>query len=46
LLMARKVEISEFMTKAVERNLVRHGIERIRGHARFLPGRCVEVEKA
>ena len=33
------------MTKAVERNLVRHGIERIRGHARFLPDRRVEVEK-
>ena len=33
------------MTKAVERNLVRHGIERIRGRARFLPGRRVEVEK-
>jgi NAD(P) transhydrogenase len=31
LLMARKLEVSEFMTKAVERNLVRHGIERIRG---------------
>ena len=46
LLMARKLEVSEFMTKAVERNLVRHGIERIRGRARFLPGRRVEVEKA
>ena len=45
LLMARKLEVSEFMTKAVERNLVRHGIERIRGRARFLPGRRVEVEK-
>jgi NAD(P) transhydrogenase len=45
LLMARKLEVSEFMTKAVERNLVRHGIERIRGHARLLPGRRVEVEK-
>jgi NAD(P) transhydrogenase len=44
LLMARKVEVSEFMTKAVERNLVRHGIERIRGRARLLPGRRVEVE--
>ena len=43
--MARKLEVSEFMTKAVERNLVRHGIERIRGRARFLPGRRVEVEK-
>ena len=45
LLMARKLEVSELMTKAVERNLVRHGIERIRGRARFLPGRRVEVEK-
>ena len=46
LLMARKIEVSEFMTKAVERNLVRHGIERICGHARLLSGRRVEVEKA
>src|SRR5262249_26135843 len=45
LLTARKLEVSEFMTKAVERNLVRHGIERIRGRARLLPGRRVEVEK-
>ena len=45
-LMGRKLEVSEFMTKAVERNLVRHGIERIRGQARFLPDRRVEVEKA
>src|SRR5439155_6500263 len=30
----------------VERNLVRHGIERIRGRARFLLDRRVEVEKA
>jgi NAD(P) transhydrogenase len=46
LLMARKLEVSEFMTKAVERNLVRHGIERIRGRGCFLPGgRRVEVEK-
>jgi NAD(P) transhydrogenase len=45
LLMARKLEVSEFMTKAVERNLMRHGIERIRGRARLLPGRRVEVEK-
>ncbi|HYB44368.1 MAG TPA: FAD-dependent oxidoreductase [Candidatus Methylomirabilis sp.] len=45
-LMTRKLEVSEFMTKAVERNLVRHGIERICGRARFLAGRRVEVEKA
>ncbi len=46
LLMARKRDVSEFMTKAVERNLVRHGIERIRGRARFLSRGQVEVEKA
>jgi NAD(P) transhydrogenase len=45
LLMARKVEVSELMTTAVERNLVRHGIERIQGRARFLSPRQVEVEK-
>src|SRR5262249_41066963 len=45
-LMSRKLEVSEFMTKAVERNLVRHGIERSRGGARLLPGRRVEVAKA
>jgi NAD(P) transhydrogenase len=45
-LMARKLDVSEFMTKSVERNLVRHGIERVRGRARFLPGRKVEVERA
>jgi NAD(P) transhydrogenase len=44
LLMARKLEVSEFMTRAVERNLVRHGIERICGRARFRPGPRVEVE--
>jgi hypothetical protein len=43
--MARKLEVSEFITKAVERNLVRHGIEQIRGGACFLPGRSVEIEK-
>jgi pyruvate/2-oxoglutarate dehydrogenase complex dihydrolipoamide dehydrogenase (E3) component len=41
----RKLEVSEFMTKAVERNLTRHGIKRIQGHARFLPGRRVGVEQ-
>ena len=45
LLMARKLEVSEFMTRAVERNLVRHGIERIPGCARLLSGRRVEVEQ-
>jgi NAD(P) transhydrogenase len=44
LLMARKVEVSELMTTAVERNLVRHGIERVQGRARFLSPREVEVE--
>lgn len=46
LLMARKGEVSELMTVAVERNLVRHGIEHIRGRAHFLSPRQVEVEKA
>ena len=45
LLMARKVEVSELMTTAVERNLARHGIERIQGRAHFLSPRQVEVEK-
>jgi NAD(P) transhydrogenase len=45
LLMARKSEVSELMTTAVERNLVRHGIDLIRGHARFLSPRQVEVEQ-
>jgi NAD(P) transhydrogenase len=35
-LMERKAEVSELMTKAVERNLVRHGIERIQGRACLL----------
>jgi NAD(P) transhydrogenase len=45
LLMARKVEVSELMTVAVERNLVRHGIERFQGRARFISPRQVEVEQ-
>lgn len=45
LLMARKAEVSELMTTAVERNLVRHGIEQIRGRARFLSSRQLEVDK-
>ncbi|MGH7932320.1 MAG: FAD-dependent oxidoreductase [Candidatus Binataceae bacterium] len=44
LLMARKREASEVMTMAVERNLVRHGIERIRGRAHLLSPNRVEVE--
>ena len=43
--MARKIEISELMTTAVERNLERHRIEHIRGRARFVSPRQVEVEK-
>jgi Pyridine nucleotide-disulphide oxidoreductase, dimerisation domain len=35
--MARKLEVSEFMTRTVERNLVRHGIERIRGRGALAP---------
>ncbi|MGH8010936.1 MAG: FAD-dependent oxidoreductase [Candidatus Binataceae bacterium] len=46
LLMARKREASEVMTMAVERNLVRHGIERIQGHARLLSPKHIEVEGA
>jgi NAD(P) transhydrogenase len=34
------------MTRAVERNLVRHAIERIEGRARLLPERRVEVTTA
>lgn len=44
-LMARKLEVSEFMAKVVERNLVRHGIERIRGQARLLADRRVQVDQ-
>jgi NAD(P) transhydrogenase len=46
LLMSRKLEVSELMTKAVERNLARHGIERVAGPARFLSRREVAVEQA
>jgi NAD(P) transhydrogenase len=46
LLMARKLEVSELMTKVVERNLVRHGIDCIRGRARLLSRGRVEVEKS
>jgi NAD(P) transhydrogenase len=45
LLMTRKLEVSELMTKAVERNLMRHGIDCIRGRARLLSRGRVEVEK-
>ena len=43
LLTARKLEVAEFMTKAVERNLSRHGIDRIHGRGRLLGDRRVEV---
>jgi NAD(P) transhydrogenase len=39
------MEVAELMTAAVERNLVRHGVERIQGRARFLSPRQLEVEK-
>ena len=45
LLMARKTEGSDLMTAAVERNEVRHGIERIQGRAHFHSPRQVEIEK-
>ena len=43
--MARKLEVSRLMTTVVERNLVRHGIERIQGRARLLSPGKVEVDK-
>jgi NAD(P) transhydrogenase len=46
LLAARKMEVSELLTKTVERNLLRHSIERIQGVARLRPERRVEVTKA
>jgi NAD(P) transhydrogenase len=45
LLMARKIEVSRLMSTVVERNLVRHGIERIQGRARLLSPGQVEVDK-
>jgi len=45
LLMARKREVSQLMTTVVERNLVRHGIERIQGRARLLSPGQVGVDK-
>ena len=44
-LTARRLEVSELMTKAVERNLLRHGIDSVHGRARLLRGPRVEVEK-
>jgi NAD(P) transhydrogenase len=45
LLMARKLEVSDFLIKAVERNLVRHRVDRILGRARLLPGPAIEVAR-
>lgn len=42
-LMTRKSEVVSVMTKAVERNLVRHDIELIQGTARLGPPRTVHV---
>lgn len=42
-LMARKAEVVTVMTRAVERNLARHGIELIEGRARLGPDRTVRV---
>src|SRR5262245_26508331 len=42
-LMTRKSELVTLMTKAVERNLVRHNIELIQGKARLGPNRTVRV---
>ena len=45
LLVARKLEVSQLMTTIVERNLLRHGIEHIKGRAFLLsPGR-VAIDK-
>src|SRR5262249_50623341 len=46
LLMERKAEVSDFLTKGVERNLTRHRVERSSGRARLLPGRRVAVRRA
>jgi NAD(P) transhydrogenase len=42
-LMTRKSEVVTVMTKAVERNLARHGITMIQGRARLGPDRTVRV---
>src|SRR5581483_4475273 len=42
-LMTRKSEVVTVMTRAVERNLARHGIELIQGKARLGPRRTVRV---
>jgi hypothetical protein len=45
-LMARKAEVVGLMTRAVERNLDKHGIRVIRGQARLTAERLVEVTAA
>jgi NAD(P) transhydrogenase len=42
-LRSRTAEVVETLTEAVERNLERHDIELVRGHARLLPDRTVAV---
>lgn len=42
-LMTRKSEVVTVMTRAVERNLTRHGIELIQGKAHLGPNRTVQV---
>jgi NAD(P) transhydrogenase len=42
-LMARKSEVVTVMTRAVERNLARHGIELIQGRALLGPNRTIQV---
>ena len=43
LLMARKTDVTNLTIQAVRRNLTRHRIELIQGHAHLKPGRIVEV---
>jgi NAD(P) transhydrogenase len=45
-LMTRKSEIVTLMTKAVEQNIARHGIEMIQGSGRLGPQRTVQVRVA
>ena len=42
-LMTREAEVVAMMTRAVERNIARHGIEMIQGRARLGPHRTVHV---
>ena len=45
-LMTRESEVVNVMTRAVERNIARHGIEMIQGRARLGPRRSVRVSLA